>query len=366
MNKKLNILLLAPSPKLQGGIAKWTKHILNYYRENVLDYNLILLDVSKTKYILEQNIIFGIYLGFVNYLKVIVKLKKVIKNKQIDVVHITSSGSFSLLKDLFLIHLLKRKNIKTVIHFRFGRIPELFIQKNIEWRFLKRVVEKSDTVITIDINSYKTLIECGFANIFNLPNPISNEILDSVKENNNTQIIPRNIVFVGQMVRMKGIYELVEVCSKIENIRLSMYGMLPKKVDEKLYKIGGEGSEEWLHIGGETDYSLIVQKMLEAEIFVLPTYSEGFPNVILESMACGCAIIASAVGAIPEMLDIESETPCGICVEPKNKEQLKKYIEYILENPEIGKEMGKRAKKRVVQEYSIDSVLCKLLDIWKK
>lgn len=105
--------------------------------------------------------------------------------------------------------------------------------------------------------------------------------------------------------------------------------------------------------------------MMACSVFVLPTYSEGFPNVILESMACGCAIIASNVGAIPEMLAINSQKPCGICIEPRNKKELKKAIEFILDHPDIAQEYGKRAKERVFREYSIDSVWLRMVKIWK-
>lgn len=74
----------------------------------------------------------------------------------------------------------------------------------------------------------------------NLPNPLSNKILESIDRKSFISIQPRTITFVGQMLETKGIYELVEVCSQISGIQLNMYGSLPKGVKEKLIVLSGK------------------------------------------------------------------------------------------------------------------------------
>lgn len=360
----MKVLLLAPSPHLAGGISRWTRHILNYYQKHKENCDLDYLCTTQSKYSVKRTFVTRIYYGFINYFRVILIFKHNISLSNYDVVHITTSASISLLKDLFLINIARRKNIKSVVHFRFGRIPELVTMKNWEWKLLKKVINCADVAVTIDLKSYMTLISEGFTNVANLPNPISDEILNTINEKKNIAAQPRSIIFVGQMLETKGIYELVEVCSKIPDIKLNMFGLLPKGVKKKLLDLAGYDSDKWLNIAGEVDYDLVVINMMTSFVFVLPTYTEGFPNVILESMACGCPIVACGVGAIPEMLAIDSDTPCGICIEPRNKVQLKEAIEYMLDNPESAKIFGDRAKQRVVENYSIDSIWESLLGIW--
>ena len=106
--------------------------------------------------------------------------------------------------------------------------------------------------------------------------------------------------------------------------------------------------------------------MLSSGVFVLPTYSEGFPNVIIESMACACPIVTTSVGAIPEMLDIENGENYGLCVEPKNVEQLKDAIIRMLDNKDFASHCGINAQKRVNEMYSMTKVWQQMEQIWMK
>lgn len=69
--------------------------------------------------------------------------------------HITSSASLSLPKDIRLLKKARRKVIRTVIQFRFGRIPELSKNMNWEWKLLVKVIRLADVTIVIDQQSLK-------------------------------------------------------------------------------------------------------------------------------------------------------------------------------------------------------------------
>ena len=106
--------------------------------------------------------------------------------------------------------------------------------------------------------------------------------------------------------------------------------------------------------------------MLSCDIFVLPTYTEGFPNVILESMACGCAIVTTPVGAIPEMLEEENGKQYGILVSPQNVQELKEGIEKMLNNETLKQECRKNVQQRVNERYNIDTVWKQMSKIWEE
>lgn len=100
-----------------------------------------------------------------------------------------------------------------------------------------------------------------------------------------------------------------------------------------------------------------------ADAVVLPSIYEGFPKVILEAMACGTPIIASAVGAIPEVIR-NGET--GILVEPANSDELADAIITMVSNPELRKKLGSKGRILVEENFTWEHAAKRTLAIYEK
>jgi glycosyltransferase involved in cell wall biosynthesis len=297
-----------------------------------------------------------------DYLIYIRKFNTTFKESSYDLLHLVSSASISLIKDIVMLRLAKKRKIKTVVHFRFGRIPELSIKRNWEWKLICKVVALSDTAIVIDKASLETLQNAGYKNVVFLPNPVAPIISEIIEENIDKKRELRTLLFAGHGLKTKGIYELVDACSQMSNIKLKMIGTIQDDVKKELYEKVNDA--DWLEVCGEQPFKRVIEEMLSCDLFVLPTYTEGFPNVILESMACGCAIVTTPVGAIPEMLEEENGKHYGILVSPKNVEELKRGIEQMLNYEELKEECRKNVQQRVNERYNIDAVWKQMVNIW--
>lgn len=366
MKNKPKILLVSPFSGTVGGVLRWTQHIVEYHNSLLhKSVDLDLCDVHRTyKVYANTPKLKRLFIGILDYKMILNKYKRKLKESKYDAIHITSSASFGLIKDLLMLNYAKKKQIKKIIHFRFGRIPELYKTNNWETKLLHKVILIADKVIVIDEASYTTLINQGYKNIELLPNPLSPKVKEIVDKNKSIKKEGCKILFVGHVLESKGVFELVEVCKEMPNIQLKILGAVSKEMKQKVLSVAGESHHNWLDIAGEYEYEETIKEMLSAGIFVLPTYTEGFPNVILESMACACPIVASEVGAIPEMLAIKDTTNFGLCVEPKNKIQLKEAIIKMLEDRSFAINCGLNAQKRVYEEYSMTTVWSKLKQIW--
>lgn len=366
----MKVLLCSPYSKnpqfVQGGIVVWAQNIVDYYHQQSTDIQLHVIPYDrKVRDGSSDGMFQRAWNGITDYREAIKQTRNRLKEKQYDVLHLCTSASISLAKDVVVLRMAKRKNVKTVVHFHFGRIPELAQQGNLEWKLLKTVVKLADAAVTMDLKSYSTLHEQGFRNVHYLPNPLSQGTMQQVEiEAAITEKEERKLCFVGHVIPTKGVYELVEACKGIKDIKFHVLGKATSEVQEKMRKLANNG--DWLVFRGEVDHQQVIQELLTTNVFVLPTYTEGFPNVILESMACGCAIATTPVGAIPEMLDMASAAPCGLCCEPKDVEGLRHNIQYFLDNPDEARAYGHRAAQRVNDMYAMPKVWEQMMGIWKK
>ena len=363
----MKVLICSPFNGVVGGILRWSNNILSYLKDtNDGSLEIEILDFSRkiNGHNIPNKFLKLIRAGF-DYIYLVLKSIKAISKFKGEIIHITTPGSFLLLKDIILIKISHRYGFKTVVHFHYGRIPDLFVNRGWEYRLLIKVVSLSDKAIVIDNKSYSVLINEGFNNVSLLANPIAPLTEELITRNLSIKREQRKIVFAGYVIRTKGVYELVEACSTIPDIKLKIIGTVSDKVRAELFQMSGKTSSNWLEISGEKGYEETIKEMLSAGVFVLPTYTEGFPNVILESMACGCPIVTTDVGAIPEMLNIENNSHCGICVKPRDVESLRKAIIKMLDDRTYALECASNARSRVLENYSIQKVSSLLISIWK-
>lgn len=359
------VLLVAPYGGVPGGISRWTSHIVDYYKIcGKDDCQLGLVPMGRTMFVnVKMSLFKRLWFAWIDYRKIFADFNRKIDSEDYDVMHLTSSASLSLYKDLYMLMKARKKGIKSVLHFRFGRIPDLARLNNWEWKLLKKAVIKTDKVIVIDQASYDTLAACGFKNIELLPNPLAPQVERVIAANCNLERQPRLILFAGHVVKTKGVFELLEACSSMANIHLRIVGYVTsemRKTIEDLY-----GCPEWLTLCGEKPYEEVIKDMMACDVFVLPTHTEGFPNVILEAMVTGCAIISTPVGAIPQMLEDEGSKKFGLLVEPRNAKELHDAILSLIDNETMKNEMRGNVQKRVRERYNIQAVWNNMVSIWE-
>lgn len=369
MKKKIKVLLVAPYSKEKvGGIGTWTKLILDY-SESVDDVELLFQNTVHTlpKRWSMNNRLAHFFVGSIDSLLILLKLFYNLCFKKPEVVHYTSSAANALYKDR-IAAFISNKLFKTtfVIHWRFGRIPAIFIDRGREYKRFIKVLDLVSVSIVLDSASDLVLKNEGYK-VELIPNPISQTIHTIAKKNVKGDLqIKRNhgtVLFVGHMLDTKGVFEIVKACAICKQVKkLIMVGpFFDETVKEKLIELSKERDNgNWLFLLGEKPREQVWEYYKTCSLFCLPSYTEGFPNVILEAMAFACPIVATKVGAIPEMLS----DGCGELIDAHRVEPLVEAINNLLVNLELADKMGERARLKVLNSYSIDTIFDRYYKVW--
>lgn len=172
------------------------------------------------------------------------------------------------------------------------------------------------------------------------------------------QEIPEEVsfLFVGRLIRDKGIAEYLNACKVIKEEFPLISCKLLGPFDSNPSAIQKEDLEEYIqngiveYLGEKSDVRCDLAK---CSVFVLPSYHEGTPKAVLEAMAVGRAILTTdAPGCRETVIDGSN----GYLVQPKNSEDLAEKMKILINNPEIVKEMGKQSRKIAEEKYDVNKV----------
>jgi len=121
------------------------------------------------------------------------------------------------------------------------------------------------------------------------------------------------------------------------------------------------GVADRLHLLGLR--SDIAAVLAAADVFILPSLSEGLPVALLEAMFAGCAIVASDVGDVRAALD---DGRAGVLVPAGDARALARAIEGLLEAPGRARELGTRARRRAREQYDVTRMVARYVTIYQE
>jgi glycosyltransferase involved in cell wall biosynthesis len=158
----------------------------------------------------------------------------------------------------------------------------------------------------------------------------------------------KKILFIGRLVPEKGVTYLIDAVKDIEQ-EVNIFGTGPEYKNLK----NQANTNKKVKFCGKFPNSKINTILKDGRVLVLPSISEGLPNVILEAMNLGVPVIATKVGGIPDIIKTGQN---GILVEPENANKLKEAITTLMNNEKIRNKMSKNCKKEI-KKYSWGKII---------
>lgn len=193
-------------------------------------------------------------------------------------------------------------------------------------------------------------------------------------------ILPDDFVFifVGRLVKDKGINELVSSFKKLVELNLQLKNCDSNTVvqNSKLILVGSQEQDfdpllpetlkeisqnpHIVSVGWQDD---VRPYMAIADALVFPSYREGFPNVVMQAGAMGLPSIVTDINGCNEII-IERKN--GVIIPPKDKDILYKTMKWFIENPQEVIDMAERSRDMICSRYEQQIVWDALLNEYKR
>lgn len=182
-----------------------------------------------------------------------------------------------------------------------------------------------------------------------------------------------SITYVGRLEIRKGILTLAKAVRKIAerypNLSYVFIGQAQSSPNTNLNmreyleaNILGK-SKGKCHFTGKLSKSEIIEKLNSTDLCIFPSIWENFPNVCLEAMSAGKAIIASKEGGMSDMI---THLDNGYLINPNSSDEILEAVEYFIKYPEKVAEFGNKARKKVLEAYSPETILPQQIALYTK
>ncbi|MCL2624634.1 MAG: glycosyltransferase family 4 protein [Planctomycetaceae bacterium] len=363
MDKRLRVCLVAPTPPPYGGVATWTGMMLRYASSHDVGVDFSVVDTAlRRRAIHQNNVLLRLIVGPLQFMRNYFVFLLLLVRMRPDVIHLTTWIKMGILRDIAVILTGWVFRINTVYHIRNSRAVQLSEKKTLEWRLFCIAAHYSVGLIVLN-DQVLDVLKKRFPekDIQKIPNGINVEELECLRQPK--KVNPElTFVFAGLAVPIKGVGELIDAWRQIRpaGARLDVYGAFDDKYRRQLFD-QYPGQLHHVDFHGETEHQLVMSALRDADVLVLPTsYPEGFPNVILEAMILETPVIATTVGAIPEMLADER----GLLIPPRNVQALVDAMSSYVRDAELRKRHASNAKAYAMEHYHIDIVFQRYYQFW--
>mgnify|MGYP001197967738 CR=1 FL=1 len=303
------VLIVGPPLDGPGGVSGYYRSILPFLTEkSASNYSFEYLRVGERSGLVGRIKPVSLFVDICNFFLACLKFRP-------SLVHVNPSlSNKSLIRDAILTLIAKSIfNAKILVYFRgWDKHNENYVHSRL-W-FFKMTLLQADQYLTLSEHSKAKLIDWGVNKdqitiSFTVINPSLEKFLRD--ESNSTIFGSRTInqkirvLFLGRLIKAKGLYELLdgfEQAHKInDKLELIIAGDGPELdslislVNEKRIR----GSVKFLgYVKDKEKFEILAS----SHVFMLPSYTEGMPNSVLEAMAAGCLVYTTSVGSLTEFI----------------------------------------------------------------
>ena len=347
--KKCRVLLVGSDLSVKGGIVSVLKNYLAYDKWGNIKLYYVPTHVDKNGV---QKVIY--------FIKSLRKVRAYLNTGKISVAHIHVSERGSFFRKIIVSNMCLKKGVPVILHHHGAEFNEFYDHSNF---IVKKLIRNTLKKVNLNIVLSNQLIsmikdKCPEANVAALPNAVP------VEDGNHYNPDATNLLLLGELNERKGVYVLLDAISHMDSelapdVKLYLCGNGDlDRLKERIKELSLE--HRIAHIGW-------IDKEEKAKIFantkinVLPSYNEGLPMTILETMGYGIPNISTAIASIP---DVIKNGKTGFLVQPGSATELEEALWKLLNNDKLRLEISKNSHELIVNNYSLDVYIKRLKKIY--
>jgi glycosyltransferase involved in cell wall biosynthesis len=279
------------------------------------------------------------------------------------VVHVHAASRASFMRKSLVLLIARLAGCKTIFHLHGGGFREFATQESgpMKRRWIRHTLEKSSVVITLS-EGWAQFIHAFApdARVAVVPNSVP---LPPVAPAATMQ--PQRILYLGRLEAAKGVFELLAAASRLAPRFPALRLVFGGEGDaQALRRRAAElGLAERIELPGWLSQEERDAELAKAEVFCLPSYAEGLPMAMLEAMAAGKAVVATAVGGIPEAL---RDGDNGLLVPPRDEQALARALSDLMGDTALRDRLAERARTTIERHYSTEVVCGQLSALYRE
>lgn len=359
------MILVSPTPPPAGGIATWTETLLRRglpapWSVRLVDSRLVGRTIADKSTPVARELL--------RTSRVLWSLSCLLVKRPRNVLHVNASLSRSgVFRDWACVTLGRAFRVAVIVNLRgefrvpAGRGPMVAARR----MAYRGMFGMAAVVVPLTRASALEVLRLGdfTSKLKIVPNFIDGAALPERRadKSTGTEFIA---VFVGALVPAKGVDTIIEAAALTRDVRFVLVG----DADDRQYKhlkerIIKHGLENRVSLNGSLPHERVIEVVRSASVFVFPSKTEGFPVSVAEAMAVGLPVVASPVGAIPDMID---EGKGGFLVRHDEPERYAEAISKLQAEPALVDSMGKYNRTKALREYDFPIVIKRWIEIYER
>jgi len=286
------------------------------------------------------------------------RMRRIIKNEAIDIVHIHSTSFKNVFKNIEIQETVKKLGAKSIIHIHGGYFDRFysalspFLRKRLDWG-----LNRSDALICLS-EGWEKFFASTFrrTRVYVLENAIDLEPFREIGEYREYESKRElNALYLGRISEMKGVFDLLEVAKKLREqgakVHFIIAGRSERGESGKLrWAIDDARLTDWFELVGEVTGFRRDELFRRADCFVLPSRAEGMPITVIEAFATGLPAVATKVGAVPEIIRHDEN---GLLVEPGDIEGFAASLARLALNDKLREKLGRAGFEDARKRFSV-------------